>query len=302
MSWISPHVVPEAANDNAPMTTVFCAPTRGGELRLALRAIGSAPPRPGGSLLAALLLADAEPLLRWLEDWLDEPLQPAPRAPAAAVSMPAPVSACVRLHWETDTVAAVAELPWSLLLSGSAAPGDGSAGGAGIRWQALAMTLALAREAMPDAEWAELRQPGAGLLLRASFTEDGAWPCTLRLAADRAAPDLVWPATWSCARGRLQWGGGYPAAAPPDAPGTVIVSLAHPLSLTPPQLLGWSGEAACDCGADQPLALARVPDGDGALRGGLVPVGLRLPCGPSAPTGALARAGWLARIEPTEDD
>lgn len=302
MSRISPHVVPKAANDTAPATTEFRAPIRHGELRLALRATAPAPSRPGASLQAALLLAEAEPLLRWLEDWLDEPLQPAPLALAAAMSAAAPASACVRLRWETDVVAAVVELPWSLLLAGRAPPRDDRAGGVEIGWEALPLTLELAREALPDAEWAELRQPGAGLLLRASFAGDGMWHCTLRPSGDRAARDPAWPATWACSRGRLQWGPGHPAEPPLDAPGTIVVRLAQALWVTPPQLMGWSGEAACDCDGDQPLALERAPEGREALRGRLVPLGLRLPGGAaSASTGALAHAGWLALVEPPHD-
>jgi hypothetical protein len=295
MSFRLPDAGREDVEHAAPTTAAFDVPAGGSELRLGLRAIGAAPPRAVAAVHAALLLAEAEPLLRWLEDWLDEPLEPAPRT-AAAVS-PGPGA---RLHWKSASIAAVVELPWPLLLAGRAAPPELGGHGSPVRWLPLSMALEVAREAVSDAEWIDLRHAGAGLLLGASFAHEGAWPCTLRPDANEAAArlGLAWPARWTCADGRLRWDAGPRVASPPDAPGTVVVRVAPGLSLTPPQLLGWSCERACDCGTEQPVVLVRAREEGDALRGMLVPVGRRLDGTASVGrTGAIARAGWLARVD-----
>ena len=52
--------------------------------------------------------------------------------------------------------------------------------------------------------------------------------------------------------------------------------LARPLRLTPPALLGWHGETACDCGVGQPVALLPASrHGRRALAARLLPIGLR---------------------------
>lgn len=273
----------------------FAAPTRHGPIRLALHgAAADAAARLPDSVRAAALLAGAEPLLQWLEDWVGEPLDPAP------VDAPAGIAAA-RLHWRWGDVDAVVDVPWAALVAHRPAPEVADFWREAVRWEPVAVQVVLAREALADPEWQALQRPGAGWLMRDAFTADGSWPCALRVREDGFARE--WPARWWPARRRLQWGEDAPAGAPASADddGAQAV-LAEPLRLAPPALLGWHADAcACDCRADQAVAvLPPARHGPGALRGQLMPVGLRLPAPPAAgPTLAAAplQAGWVLRID-----
>ena len=268
------------------VATRFLATTRHGALRLALRRASAWPPRIAEPLRAAALLADAEPLLQWLEDWLVEPLDPAPcDAPPMAE---APMA---RLHWRTGELVATAELPWAALLACRPAPELAGFWRDAVRWDELALQLVLAHEALDDDEWQSLQQPGAGWLLRDSFSADGRWPCELRL---QAGDDVqAWPALWQADRGRLAWSGESPVRRPVAGNGTLAV-LSRPLRLTPPALLGWHGETSCDCAAGQPVSLLAAPrHGRRTLAAQLVPIGLRGTGAESAPL----HAGYVLQVD-----
>lgn len=271
----------------------FIATTRHGGLRLALQRAAAWPSRSAASLRAAALLADAEPLLQWLEDWLGEPLDPAPSdAPAQ------PDAPTARLHWRWGELAATVDLPWPALLACRPAPEQAGFWRDALRWEELALQLVLAKETLADDEWGALQQPGAGWLVRESFGADGLWPCEMRLQLGGSVQ--AWPAHWRPGRGRLAWRDAAPLhrSAPSDGAQAV---LAGPLRLTPPALLGWHGETGCDCSADQPVSLLPAPrQGRRALAARLLPIGLRLPCADTdaAVAGAPAlHAGYVLQVE-----
>ena len=271
----------------------FIAPTRHGALHLALRRAAAWPPRTARSLRAAALLADAEALLQWLEDWLGEPLDPSPS------ETPVPADAAVaRLHWRWGELVATVELPWQALLACRPAPELAGFWRDAVRWDELALQLVLAHDVLADDEWRALQQPGAGWLLRESFSVDGHWPCELRL--QRGGEAQAWPAQWQPDRGRLDWGDAAPLQRPARADATLAV-LATPLRLTPPALLGWHGETRCDCSVDQPVSLLPAPrHGRRALAARLVPIGLRLPCAGADVPGVAPvplHAGYVLRVE-----
>ena len=268
------------------VATGFLATTRHGALRLALRRTSAWPPRIAAPLRAAALLADAEPLLQWLEDWLGEPLDPAPCDASPATEVP-----MARLHWRAGELVATAALPWAALLACRPAPELVGFWRDAVRWDELALQLVLAHEALDDDEWQSLQQPGAGWLLRDSFSADGRWPCELRL---QAGDDVqAWPALWQADRGRLAWSGESPVRRPEAGNGTLAV-LSRPLRLTPPALLGWHGETSCDCAAGQPVWLLAAPrHGRGTLAAQLVPIGLRGGGAESAPL----HAGYVLQVD-----
>lgn len=275
---------------------IFAAPTRRGSIRLELH--GAAAEASAGlpdSVCAAALLAGAEPLLQWLEDWVGEPLDPAPVDTAPRI-------ASARLHWRWGDVDAVVDVPWAALVSNRPAPEVADFWRDAVRWEPVAVQVVLAREALADDEWHALQRPGAGWLMRDAFTADGSWPCVLRLREDAFARE--WPARWSPARRRLQWGEDAPAGAPAAAVDDDCAQavLVQPLRLAPPALLGWHEDGgACECRVDQAIALLPpARHGGPALHGRLVPIGLRLPGAPAAgPTFATAplQAGWVLRVD-----
>ncbi|MCK9689520.1 hypothetical protein [Scleromatobacter humisilvae] len=271
----------------------FIAPTRHGALRLALHRAAAWPPRAAASLRAAALLADAESLLQWLEDWLGEPLDPSPCETPASLDTPV-----ARLHWRWGELAATVELPWPALLACRPAPELAGFWRDAVRWDELPLQLVLAQDVLADDERQALQQPGAGWLLRESFGADGQWPCELRLQCGDEVQ--AWPAQWQPDRGRLAWSDAAPLQHLARADATLAV-LARPLRLTPPALLGWHGETACACGVDQPVSLLTAPrHGRRALAAQLVPIGLRLP-GAGADIPGIAspplHAGWVLRVE-----
>jgi len=266
----------------------FLAPTRHGALRLAVQRRSDPPSQAAASLRAAALLAEAEPLLQWLEDWLGEPLDPEP-SPAA------PDASIMRLHWRWGDVAATADLPWPALLACRPAAELAGFWRDAVRWDELALQLVLSQEDLSDDEWRDLQQPGAGWLLRESFDADGGWPCELRLPL---GPQVhAWPATWRPGRGRLTWSDAAPRQRSRQPEGALAV-LAAPLRMTPPALLGWHGEMACECRADQPVSLLPAPrHGPRALAARLLPVGLRPRRADDALDGAALHAGYVLRVE-----
>ena len=270
----------------------FIATTRHGALRLSLRRATAWPPRTPASLRAAALLAEAEPLLQWLEDWLDEPLDP---SPGEASQAEAPTA---RLHWRWGELAATVDLPWPALLACRPAPELAGFWRDAVRWEELALQLVLAQDALTDDEWQALQQAGAGWLLRESFTADGVWPCELRLPLGGGVQ--AWPARWRPGVGRLAWSDAAPLQRPAQAEGAQAV-LARPLRLSPPALLGWHGETGCDCNADQPVTLLPAPRrGRRALSARLLPIGLRLPGAEADAQGIVApalHAGYVLKVE-----
>lgn len=271
----------------------FLAPTRHGALRLALRHADTSTPRGAASLRAAALLAEAEPLLQWLEDWLGEPLDPEPSA-----ALPQPDAPTARLHWHWGELAATVDLPWPALLACRPAPELAGFWRDAVRWEDLSLQLVIAHEALSDDEWQALQEAGAGWLLRDSFSADGRWPCELRLHL--GASVQAWTAQWRPGRRHLAWNDAAPphAAGHPECAQAVLVK---PLRLTPPVLLGWHGETTCECGADQAVLLVPAPrHGRRTLTARLVPIGLRLPGVaaevPGLETPAL-HAGYVLRVE-----
>jgi hypothetical protein len=270
----------------------FLAPTRHGALRLALSRASAPAMRAATNLRAAGLLAEAEPLLQWLEDWLGEPLDPEPSA------APAGEASTARLHWHWGELAATVDLPWQSLLACRPAPELAGFWRDAVRWDALAPQLVIAQEALTDDEWQALQEPGAGWLLRASFGADDHWPCELRLRAGTEV--LAWPAQWQPGRRRLAWSDAPPLQRPSHSECTQAL-LAKPLHLTPPDLLGWHGESVCDCDADQPVSVLAAPaHGRRVLAAHLLPIGLRLPGAaaevPGIGTPAL-QAGYVLRVD-----
>lgn len=285
-----------ASDFDAPATqaaaVTFLAPTRHGAMRLALSRTTAPATRAAASLRAAALLAEAEPLLQWLEDWLGEPLDP---EPSAAPAGDAPTA---RLHWHWGELAATVDLPWPALLACRPAPELAGFWRDAVRWDALALQLVIAQEALTADEWQDLQEPGAGWLLRESFGADGRWPCELRLRL--GAQVLAWPAQWQPGRRRLAWSEAAPLQRPGHPECTQAV-LARPLHLTAPTLLGWHGESACDCDADQPVSLLPAPShGRRALAARLLPIGLRLPAAPADMPGIgtpALHSGYVLRVE-----
>ncbi|MFL6699990.1 MAG: hypothetical protein ACJ8GJ_22700 [Vitreoscilla sp.] len=270
----------------------FLAPTRHGALRLALRRTAAPAPRATASLMAAALLAEAEPLLQWLEDWLGEPLDPAPCEPPAQAD-----ATSARLHWRWGELVAAVDLPWPALLACRPSPELAVFWRDAVRWDELGLQLVLAHEALDDGEWQALQQEGAGWLLRESFTADGHWPCELRLQLGELTQR--WPAEWRPARRRLTWSDAAPLPAA-IAPECAQAVLAKPLRLTPPALLGWHGDNSCDWDSGQGICVLPAPrHGRRALAARLVPIGLRLPCAeadePIAGSPPM-HAGYLLRI------
>ncbi len=271
--------------------TSFAALTRHGPLRLLLRSAAPPPARAPASVRAAALLAGAEPLLQWLEDWLGEALDPVPEEDL--VGTPG-----VHLHWRLDAVAATVEVPWPAMLAARPASELARFWRDAVQWEPLALELVLARERLDDDEWQQLQQPGAGWLMRDSFSADGHWRCELRLAGDDRPG--AWPAQWHPGSARLGWDALGCAPTRTDLEATQAV-LAAPLHMTPPQLLGWHGEPAFACRPDQPVALRpALRHGRRASRGHLLPIGLRASGSQSALEPAALHAGWVLRLDPEE--
>lgn len=270
----------------------YLAPTRHGALRLALSRTTAPAMRAVVSLRAAALLAEAEPLLQWLEDWLGEPLDPEPSA------APAGEAPTARLHWHWGELGATVDLPWPALLACRPTPELAGFWRDAVRWPALALQLVIAQEALTDDEWQALQEPGAGWLLRESFGADGCWPCELRLPM--GTDFQAWPALWQPGRRGLAWSAAPPLQRPRH-PECAQALLARPLRLTPPALLGWHGETSCECDADQAVSLLPAPQhGRRALTARLLPIGLRLPGAAPDATGLTPpalQAGYVLRVE-----
>ncbi len=286
-----------ASDFDAPATVSsavpFVAATRHGAMHLTLQRPSTPARRSAASLHAAAVLAEAEPLLQWLEDWLGEALDPAPCETCSQADVPA-----ARLHWRWGELAAIVDVPWPALLACRPAPELAGFWRDAVRWEELALQLVIAHEPLADDEWHALQVPGAGWLLRESFGADGHWPCELRLQLGAAVH--AWPAHWQPGRRRLAWNAA-PSLCRPAPHECAQAVLARPLHLTPPALLGWHGEPACDCSADQPVAVLPAPiQGRCALAAHLVPIGLRLARAEAnasvAGAGAL-HAGYVLQVE-----
>ncbi|MED5621623.1 hypothetical protein [Ideonella sp. BN130291] len=267
--------------------SVYRAPTPFGPLVLSLQ------PAPGVELpshevlRAALLLAQAEALVQLLEDWLQAPIDLEPGSPGAAgPSAAAHVS--LGPAGGGPVLQAQVHLPWAWLQALPPREPALAQQLQALKWQPLATRLVLSRQGVQAAEWAQLCQPGAALLLPESF-EPAGWPCALR-PLDSVGEALLpqdLGAQWQPHAARLQWlGQPSPAAA---ATGEVMleVLLRQPLMLTPPELLAWAGMQVRECAGGAAL-LERVGVAHAVVHPAqLLPLGLR----------ADGRAGHLLRME-----
>ncbi|MEW6704686.1 MAG: hypothetical protein AB1430_07540 [Pseudomonadota bacterium] len=278
-------VAPQAPGRAAAQAWGPCAcsaDTRFGPLHLVLQGEMAAPPPASDTVCAGVLLGQAEPLLQLLEDWLGEPLDPRPAAggPAQAGvladAMLGSAGGEAMLHVRL-------QLPWAALQAQPPADAALRERLSVLHWQCVPMQLVLSRQRLDEAEWATLCQPGAALLLPESMA-GGAWRCLLR---PLEAPAMRQAMHWDAAQGRLCWADGeVPAQAEADGPVTLEVVLDELLFLTPPQLLRWMPDAACECRAGR-VHVRRVADDGPVLQAELLPLGVR----------ADGQPGWLARVE-----
>lgn len=195
--------------------------------------VPSATPATGGTsrraaLDAALALARAEPWIALLEDWLGAGLMPVPAPPDPAAAA-ARVGQHARLCHEESGLEL--QLPLVALAElGKPLPDAFAA----WRWQPLSCTLVLDAMALGEGD-ARALAPGAVLLLPASFS--ATWQARLVPAGGQGG---LFGARLHEARGRLcvsptgervQHAGNDHAS----------VHFAAPVTLRPPDLLGWTG-------------------------------------------------------------
>lgn len=292
-------VAPPVARHGVPEGTAhFRANTRWGDLRIALHDRGVMPHRLDDNVRAALLLDRIEPLLRWLEDGLQSPIEPdrLPPGPGSGVAGGVAGGAGVGLRWQGPAVDASLGLPWPMLQALAPPQDDRDRWQRELQWQAVATELELSRQTLGDDEWQALQHDGAGLLLPESFSTT-AWPCRLRSGEG----GLECAAQWHVAQQQVSIDR---TAGPRDTerPGSgdarwTRVSLAQPLMLAPPAMFGWAEPATSACSPDSALRVAR--DGSPVvLHGHLVPIGLRAAPALAAdlPSAALLHGGYVLRV------
>jgi hypothetical protein len=227
----------------------FCAPTPQGSLHLAL------PARHGSDAVgAALALADAEPLLAELEQWLALPLDPCWMHAEAAPAAPAP--APTGLLWCGSADEARLGLPWALLAQ--AAP-PGIAALADVQ---LELQVEVARwPHLPPAPAVPPVPPGssAGALLLLPASHQSSWRVTLVQRALGMEVDAHWPGP-----GHAPSAAGAPRVA---APAEACVRLDQVLRWPVRAVFGWSpapatplddGAQAWQAGAGQAAFSGRI--------------------------------------------
>jgi hypothetical protein len=280
----------EARASPLPWPRATCvAPTRFGPLVLTLDAQAPLAPPAMESVRTALLLAQAEPLLQVLEDWLGEPLDPEPAAVAPAASAAAQAEALLGSADGQARLRACVQLPWSALQSRR--PEDPALRQRlqVLHWKPLPAQLVLSRQALAADEWATLGQPGAALLLPESMAQP-AWRCLLRTPQHRDVPPLA--VEWRPVQGGLRWPVADAAPPLPDEGGVLVEAvLATPLLFTPPQWLAWDGAQSLACGGNRAI-LTRLDQPGCALEGELMPL---------AP-GSGGSGGVLLRVEAVRAD
>jgi hypothetical protein len=236
----------------------FIADTPHGSLHLELPAAHGA-----DAIGAALALADAEPLLAALENWLGLDLDPRPQIPAAAPP--------AGLLWCSAANNAHLGMPWPLLAQ---APPSGMPA---LQGPELALTVHVAR-------WAQLptRPPGGGLLLLPAAFEEH-WRITL------VQPDLGFEidALWAGPGSPATLAGAPRAAAAAAATVRLMQTLHWPL----PAVMGWcqTPDTPLTEGAQGWPAGAATP----AFSGRIVPT--------LGGAGLLVQAAPLAEKETTAD-
>jgi hypothetical protein len=264
-----------------PLTCI--APTRFGPLVLTLQGQAAHAPPAVDTVCAALLLAQAEPLLQILEDWLGEPLDPEPGAPAEAEACAAQAEALLGSADGQAQLHACVQLPWAALQA--CRPEDAALRERlqALQWKAVPAQLVLSRQALTADEWATLAQTGAALLLPESMAQP-AWRCLLRAPQHHEVPPLQ--VQWEPVQGELHWPAAGAVPAPPQEAVMVEAVLEATVHLTPPQWLAWDGPQALAC-SGQRAALVRVDAPGPALAGDLLPLAL----------GAGGAGGVLLRVD-----
>jgi hypothetical protein len=282
------HAGPRRAQQRQPWdASVFRAATRFGPLGLSLQPAAGIDLPSHDVLRAALLLAQSEALVQLLEDWLGAPLDPEPDSTAA--HGPAAIAeVSLGLAGGGPLLQVQVRLPWAWLQALPPADAELAQRLQALKWQPVTTRVVVSRQAVQAAEWTQLCQPGAALLLPESF-EPAGWHCALRPLDGRGEPVLAHDllAQWQPQAGRLQWQGRAAATAPAGGEVMLEVLLRQPLSLTPPELLGWSGNPAWDCPAGGAL-IERVGVKHAVVHPGqLLPLGVR----------ADGRVGHLVRMD-----
>lgn len=196
------------------MSIAFEAGTGEGRLHLKLPGLAA------DAVAAALALAEHEPVIAALEDWLGEPLDPKPLT-AGEDGATLTWLRCGELRLG---------LPWALLVRAQSAPA------LEIDWPALVFDIAVAEfDAPPLPPHAR-----GGVLLLAEAAE-AAWPVRLSAREWRDWP-LHLQARWAGPGQALEldaapvWGA--------RAPAPWRVQLDQPLQRTLPELLGWTATKA----------------------------------------------------------
>jgi hypothetical protein len=244
------------------------APTRFGPLVLTLHGQAAHAPPAVDTVCAALLIAQAEPLLQVLEDWLGEPLDPEPGTPAEAAVWAAQAEALLGSADGQAQLHARVQLSWAALEA--CRPEDTVLRERlqALQWKALPAQLVLSRQALAADEWTTLAQAGAALLLPESMAQP-AWRCLLRAPEHHEVPPL--PVQWEPVQGNLHWPATAAVPAPPQGAVTVEAVLETTVHLTPPQWLAWDGPQALACGGRR-AALVRMDPPGAALAGELLPL------------------------------
>ncbi len=247
----------------------YCAASRFGTVQLQLRGPLQGRLPAAQALRAALLLAQAEPLVQLLEDWWGEPLEFAPDGAADASG--AQAEATLGTPDGEALLHATLVLPWAALQA--CRPQDAALRERlrVLQWQPVAAHLVLSRQRLAREEWQLLAQSGAALLLPESAGPS--WACVLR----PAEPAAAWPALqarWQPQQGRVQWQGdpAIEAGVAEDGLIEVELRLLAPLHLPPPQMLGWDGPPQAPAACGPALLCARMPQAQG-WRGELLPLG-----------------------------
>jgi len=208
------------------MNLCFEAQAREGVLQLVL------PDERGDAVAAALALAEHEPLVAVLEQWLQQPLdpQPVPRADAGPGL------------WWTEAAPVQIGLAWPLLAAQARAPAWA------LRWPDFSFEATVARfDVAPRPADAQ----GGVLLLPPSF--EGAW----RVNLSAPLKGLLAEAEWRGPGHELLLVDPPEPGEAPDAGWRVL--LADPLRRSLPELLGWIEPAVPWCPGDGAWLLG--PDG-----------------------------------------
>jgi hypothetical protein len=208
-----------------PSSAAFEAALPDGRLRLVLPAPQDAG-MPVDAVDAALLLARHEPLVQALEPWLQAALMPVPCKQSAARGADS-------LFWAGGEDGIALGFEWTLLSSID----PGAPPPLALQWQALEFSVEVAR--FDTAPWPNPAEPATEpgvLLLPLSFAS----PWRVNLQHTLLASVAAWdgPGSPPALSGAAERRDAH-AAVPPW-----VVTLDERCALIPPQLLGWSTDAA----------------------------------------------------------